>query len=125
MRQQTRVNRLIGRGRDQNPRAWTALSPTGRQNLVRCPPGRRARPGGFAGFQQGLEAGDDIRPADADHLGHGAAGLEAVVDDGQLHALSDRPDVESDGLGVADQTPWLFQVTGDPLAQSVCSSACR
>jgi hypothetical protein len=30
---------------------------------------------GFAGFQQGLEAGDDIRPTDADHLGHGAARL--------------------------------------------------
>src|SRR5215469_3596214 len=49
---------------------------------------------GLTGFQQGLEAGDDLRPADADHLRHGAAWLETVVHHGQLDHLPRWLDVE-------------------------------
>src|ERR1700733_1827332 len=53
-----------------------------------------------AGLQQGLEVGQDARPAFGDARQDGAARLEAVVDDGQLDQLAERLDVEGD-LGAA------------------------
>lgn len=48
----------------------------------------------LAGLQQGLQAGDDDRPAAADALQHGAAGVEAVVGDGQFDQLPSGLNVE-------------------------------
>jgi hypothetical protein len=42
----------------------------------------------FAGFQQGLEGGQDARPALCDAGKHGTSGIEVVVSDGQLHHLA-------------------------------------
>ena len=71
---------------------------------------------GFAGFQQGLEAGDDIRPAHADHLDDGAARLEAVVNHGQLHALRDGLDVEGDlGARFAGQLGRELLIPAKPI----------
>jgi hypothetical protein len=92
---------------------------------------------GFAGFQQGLEAGDDIRPTDADHLDHGAARLEAVVNHRQLHALRDGLDMAAcqDARRTRRAPPTAVQVTAfgcftgtaacPPFADSCCPSWVR
>src|ERR671937_183785 len=57
---------------------------------------RRRRTGGqdLAGLEQGLEAGDNARPALADHRYNDASGFEPVVDDRQLHHLTERLDLK-------------------------------
>jgi hypothetical protein len=53
-----------------------------------------------AGFEQGLEVGQDARPAFGDAGQHRAAGIEVVVDHGQLDHLPERFDIKGH-LGTA------------------------
>src|ERR1019366_4049412 len=56
--------------------------------------GRVAGGQGLAGFERGLEVGDDCWPASADELQNGASGFEVVVNDGQPDLLPERLAVE-------------------------------
>src|SRR5215472_15039047 len=65
-------------------RSHTIMRPLTLLYLSRSPPPPGTGPEtwlgqhGLAGFQQGLEAGNDLRPAGSDHVRHGAAGASSL-----------------------------------------------
>jgi hypothetical protein len=68
---------------------WLAPAPGQEPGLLSRRDGQ-----GVAGFEQGLEVGQDARPALRDALEHGTSGVEVIVDDGQLDQLAERFDVK-------------------------------
>jgi hypothetical protein len=72
---------------------WLAPAPGQEPRPLAIRPYRSGRQQ-VAGFEQGLEVGQDAWPSLRDAVEHGTSGVEVIVYDGQLDQLAERFDVE-------------------------------